>query len=58
MATILKYRRVKHAAPKKMKVLAEDLPRRPWLTRLSTTGFVLFVCLAIAASFSIAVLLS
>jgi hypothetical protein len=33
------FRRVKHASPVKLKVLAEDLPHGPWLERLSAFQF-------------------
>lgn len=41
MARLLPYRRVKHARPVRMKVLAEDLPRVSWLERLHRLAFTL-----------------
>ncbi|MBN9033275.1 hypothetical protein P7F60_17620 [Rhizobium sp. YJ-22] len=58
MAKILKFRGVKHAAPGKLKVLVEDLPRSSWLARLTAGRFAALVGLAATTSFTLAVLLS
>lgn len=43
MSRLLSFRRVKHATPAKMRVLAEDLPRASWLDRLSPPQFIILV---------------
>lgn len=43
MVRLLPFRRVKHATPARMKVLAEDVRRGSWLDRLSPSQFVMLV---------------
>lgn len=55
VSNIYKFRRVKWGDPKeKLKVLSEDLQRKLWLDRLSTTQFLLLVAMVAALTFACA----
>lgn len=53
VSNIYKFRRVKWGDPKeKLKVLSEDLQRKLWLDRLSTTQFLLLVAVVSGMTFA------
>jgi len=56
MVEILRFRKLRNGEPQKLKVLAEDLRRTPWLARLSVSRFGLLVTIvAIVVFLSVAV---